>query len=79
MPVNKNKSPILLMMNAFVAAFPACARVYQKPIKRYEQSPTPSQPKNKTNKLLEDTNKSIKNVNKDRYDMNRAKNGSVYI
>jgi hypothetical protein len=31
-PDNKNKSPTLLIKNAFVAAFPACALVYQNPI-----------------------------------------------
>jgi len=79
MPVNKNKSPILLIIKAFVAALPAWARVYQNPIKRYEQSPTPSQPKNKTNKFPEDTSNSMKKVNNERYDMNRDKNGSVYM
>ncbi len=79
MPVNKNRSPILLIIKAFVAAFPAWALVYQNPIKRYEQRPTPSQPKNRTSKLPDDTNRSIKNVNNDKYDINRDKNGSVYI
>lgn len=78
-PVNKNKSPILLIMKAFVAALPAWALVYQNPIKRYEQRPTPSQPKNKISKLPDDTNKSIKNVNNDKYDIKRDKKGSVYM
>lgn len=65
-PVKKNKSPILLIKKAFVAALPAWARVYQKPINKYEQRPTPYQPKNKTNKLLDDTKSSIKNVNNDK-------------
>jgi hypothetical protein len=30
-------------MNAFLPACDAAGRVYQKPIKRYEQSPTASQ------------------------------------
>lgn len=62
-----------------MAALPAWALVYQNPIKRYEQRPTPSQPKNKINKLPDDTNNNIKNVNNDKYDINRDKNGSVYI
>jgi len=66
MPVSRNRSPTLLIRKALVAALPACALVYQKPIKRYEHRPTPSHPKNKTKKLPDETNTSIKNVNKDR-------------
>ena len=33
-PLNKNRSPTLLIKNAFVAALPACALVNQKPIRR---------------------------------------------
>jgi len=72
-PTKKNKSPTLLIKKAFVAAFPAWARVYQNPINKYEHNPTPSQPKNKTNKLLDETRTSIKNVNKDKYDIKRDK------
>ena len=78
-PVRRNKSPILLIKKALVAAFPACTRVYQKPINKYEHKPTPSQPRNSTNKFPDDTNKSIKNVNKDKYDIKRLKYGSVYM
>jgi hypothetical protein len=78
-PDNKNKSPTLFTKKAFVAALPACARVYQNPINKYEHKPTPSHPKNSTNKLLEETNNSIKNVNNDRYDINRDTLASVYI
>ena len=66
MPESKNKSPILLITKAFVAALPAWARVCQKPISKYEQRPTPSQPINKTNKFPDETNKSIKNVKNDK-------------
>ena len=40
--------------------------LYQKPIKRYEQRPTPSHPKNSCKKLSEVTNANIANVNKDK-------------
>jgi hypothetical protein len=66
MPVNKNKSPTLFTKKAFVAALPACILVYQKPINKYEQRPTTYQPKNKTNKLEEETNNNIKKVNNER-------------
>jgi tmRNA-binding protein len=66
MPDSKNKSPTLLIKNAFVAAFPACTLVYQNPINKYEHSPTPSHPRNRTRKLLDATSSNIKNVNKER-------------
>jgi len=44
MPRPKPKSPTRLTMNAFLPACDAAGRVYQKPIKRYEQSPTASHP-----------------------------------
>jgi len=78
-PTNKKRSPILFIKKAFVAAFPACIRVYQKLINKYELSPTPSHPKNKTNKLLAGTKTSIKNVNNERNDIKRVKKGSAYI
>ena len=43
-PITNPKSPILLTMKAFLAAAAAEFRVNQKPIRRYEQSPTSSQP-----------------------------------
>ncbi len=42
----KPKSPIRLTMNAFFPASEADFFSNQKPIRRYEQSPTPSQPTN---------------------------------
>ena len=38
-------SPILVVTNAFFAAFAFSVFSNQKPINRYEQSPTPSQPR----------------------------------
>lgn len=63
-PLKKNKSPTLLTKNALVAALPAWARVDQKPMSRYEQIPTPYQPKNKIKKFPAETRTNIKNVNK---------------
>ena len=39
----KPKSPTRLTMKAFLPAWAAESRVYQKPISRYEHSPTASQ------------------------------------
>lgn len=64
-PKVKPKSPILLTINAFIAALLAFVRVNQKLINKYEQIPTPSHPKNKTKKLLDNTRINIKRLNKD--------------
>ncbi len=45
------KSPILLTIKAFLAASPVNFFSDQKPIRRYEQSPTPSHPRKTTRKL----------------------------
>ena len=65
-PVSKNRSPILLIINALVAALPAWARVCQKPISKYEHKPTPSHPINSTKKIQNETNNKIKNVNSEK-------------
>ena len=59
-------------MNAFLAASAAAFRSYQNPIRRYEQSPTPSQPTNRTRKLLARTRTSMKNTNRLKYAKNRV-------
>ena len=51
----------------------------QKPIKKYEQRPTPSQPKKSCKKLSEVTNINIAKVNKDKYAMNLVLWGSCDI
>jgi len=51
---------------AFIADLLAWILVCQKPIKRKEARPIPSQPKNITIKLSELTNTSIKPVNNDK-------------
>jgi len=68
-----------LTINAFIAALFACTRVYQKLINKYEHRPTPSQPKNIVIKLSPVTKINIKNVNKDKYDINRETCGSCAI
>ena len=79
MPIVKAKSAILFTIKALIAALLAWIRVYQKLIKRYEQSPTPSQPRNKITKLSPVTNINIKKVNNDKYDIKRGKCGSCNI
>jgi len=54
-------------------------RVCQKLIRRNEQRPTPSQPKNNTVKLPAATRSSMKNVNALKYAIKRLRCGSVYI
>ena len=63
MPRMKPKSPTRLTMNAFMLAKIAVGRVNQKPISRYDTSPTASQPKKSCRKLLLMTSMSIENVN----------------
>src|SRR3546814_8649193 len=53
MPSAKPKSPTRLTMKALIAASFADGRSYQKPISRYEATPTPSQPKNIWTRLSE--------------------------
>jgi len=46
MPSKKPASPIRFTMNAFIPAAAFLGSWYQNPIRRYEQSPTPSHPTN---------------------------------
>src|SRR3546814_18826068 len=59
MPSAKPKSPTRLTMKALIAASFADGRSYQKPISRYEATPTPSQPKNIWTRLSDVTSMSI--------------------
>ena len=63
MPSRKPKSPTRFTRNAFRLAKIAVGRVYQNPIKRYETTPTASQPKNSCKKLLLITSINMENVN----------------
>jgi len=55
-------SPTRFTNIAFIADFPACILLCQKPINKKEAKPIPSQPKNITIKLSAVTNNNIKNV-----------------
>jgi len=72
----KKKSLILFTIIAFIADLLACSLVNQKLIKRYDDKPTPSQPKNICKKFPAVTNSNIKKVKMDRYDIKRKKCGS---
>ena len=71
MPSTKPKSPTRLTRNAFRFAKIAVGRVYQKPISRYDTTPTASQPKNSCRKLFDITSISIENVNSEMYEKKR--------
>ena len=64
MPRMKPQSPMRLTMNAFLPASDALCLWYQKPISRYEQSPTPSHPTNITRNVLPSTSSSMKKQNR---------------
>jgi len=70
------QSLTLLTISALIADLFACIRVYQKLINKYEQSPTPSQPKKITPKLSDKIRINIKNVKSDRYAINFGRCGS---
>src|SRR5262245_54984815 len=72
MAQRRPKSPRRFAMNAF---FPAAAfgkPSYQKPIRRYEQSPTPSHPMKSTGKLSPSTRMSIEKTKRFMYAKKRA-------
>ena len=62
------KSPMRLTTNAFLPASLADFFVNQKPISRYEQRPTPSQPTNMIGKLAPSTSVSMNAANRFRYE-----------
>ena len=64
MPTMKAKSPTRLTTNAFLPASMADCFLNQKPISRYEQRPTPSQPTNITSRLAPSTSTSMKLANR---------------
>jgi len=64
MPRTNPKSPTRLTMNAFLPASAADFFWYQKPMRRYEQRPTPSQPTNMTTKFAASTRTSMKAANR---------------
>src|SRR3546814_20388370 len=64
MPSRKPKSPTRLTRNALRFPNTAVGRLNQKPISRYDTSPTASQTKNSCRKLLEINRLRSKNVNR---------------
>src|SRR5689334_14883887 len=67
-PSTKPQSPMRFTMNAFLPASDADFLTNQKPINRYEQSPTPSQPTNITRKFAPSTSTSMKAANRFKYE-----------
>ncbi len=65
------KSPTRLTMNALLAAAEFLRSRYQYPMSRYEHSPTPSHPRNRTTRLSASTRLSIAKMNRFRYGKNR--------
>ena len=61
-------SPTRFTMKAFLPASAALFFSYQKPMSRYEQRPTPSQPTNMRGRLPPSTRSSMKKVNRLRYE-----------
>ena len=76
MPSRKAKSPTRLTMNALLAAALFLRSVNQKPMSRYEHSPTPSQPRNSTGRLSPRTRLSMAKMNRLRYAKNFQYPGS---
>jgi hypothetical protein len=68
MPSRNPKSPTRLTMKAFLPASDADFFVNQKPMRRYEHRPTPSQPTNMTGKLAPSTSTSMNAANRLRYE-----------
>ena len=60
----KPKSPTRLVTNAFLPATAADSRSNQNEIRRYEQAPTPSQPRKLSRKLSPSTSMSIEKANR---------------
>ena len=72
----KPQSPIRLVTNAFLPALALESLVNQNEIRKYEQAPTPSHPRNVTRRLSPSTSMSIEKANSDRYTKNFEKFGS---
>ena len=75
----KPKSPMRLVTKAFFPAVAAVGRSCQNEISRYEQVPTPSQPRNVTTRFSPSTSMSIENRNRLRYRKNLEYFGSPCI
>ena len=64
MATMKPKSPTRLVTNAFLPAEALASSANQKEMRKYEQAPTPSQPRNVSSRLSLSTRISIENTNK---------------
>src|SRR5262245_14794558 len=72
----KPQSPTRLVMNAFWPADALASLENQNAIRRYEQVPTPSQPRKVTRRLLPSTSINIEKVNRFMYTKNLENFGS---
>ncbi len=70
------QSPTRLVTKAFLPAVAADSRVCQNEISRYEQVPTPSQPRNVTSRFSPSTSSVIENTNRFMYKKNFENFGS---
>ena len=70
------QSPTRLVTNAFLPAVAAESRVCQKEMRKYEQAPTPSQPRKVTSKFSPSTSISIEKTKRLRYKKNFENFGS---
>ena len=60
----KPTSPMRLVTNAFLPADAFASSVNQNEMRKYEQAPTPSQPRNVISRLSPSTSISIENTNR---------------
>ena len=67
------QSPIRLVTKAFFPADALASSVNQNEIRKYEQAPTPSQPRKVTRRLLPRTSINIENANRFMYTKNLEK------
>ena len=74
--IMKPQSPTRLVTKAFLPAVAALSRVCQKLMSRYEQVPTPSQPRKVTSMFSPRTSMSIEKANRLRYTKNFENFGS---
>ena len=75
-PMSIPTSPTRLTMNALLAASQLLFSSYQKPISKYEQTPTSSQKMKIMKTFFDATRPSIEKQNSERYVKNRGNRGS---
>ncbi len=76
MAIMTPQSPTRLVTNAFFPAVAALSRVCQNEMRKYEQVPTPSHPRNVTSRFSPRTSISIEKTNRFRYKKNFENFGS---